>query len=123
VSALEDGLAQRSLSADISRAVVRVVADYTGRGPTKVRTSIRDDLVVVLLRETLTKAETRLRERGEAVFVNESRRRFQSAMREELVTAIEGLTGRRVTSFMSDHDVLADMAVELFVLDSSTAGD
>jgi hypothetical protein len=35
-----------SLAAAISRHVVRVVSEYTGQGPTKARSSIRDNVVV-----------------------------------------------------------------------------
>ena len=38
------------LNAAISKAVVNAFHEYIGRGPTKARTSIRDDLVVCLLR-------------------------------------------------------------------------
>ena len=48
------------LNAAISKAVVRSFSDYIGRGPTKARTSIRDDLVVCLLENGLTKAERSL---------------------------------------------------------------
>ena len=45
------------LGAAISNAVVRLLAEYTGRGPTKARTTIRSDMVIVLLQDTLTKGE------------------------------------------------------------------
>jgi hypothetical protein len=37
-------------------------------------------------------------------------------MRDEAVTAIEGLTGREVTAFMSNNHIDPDVAVETFVL-------
>ena len=42
-----DRPAAGEISATISRAIVRVHRDYLGRGPTKARTSIRDNTVVV----------------------------------------------------------------------------
>jgi uncharacterized protein YbcI len=54
----------RSLSSAISNAIRQLIADYTGRGPTRARTSIRDNLVVVLLEDTLTKGERRLVRKG-----------------------------------------------------------
>jgi uncharacterized protein YbcI len=47
-----------SLSAAISRAIVKLLPEYTGRGPTKARTTIRDNVVVVMLEQTLTKGES-----------------------------------------------------------------
>jgi uncharacterized protein YbcI len=46
-----------SLYVTISNAIVGLLREYTGRGPTKARTTLRDNLVVVLLEQTLTKGE------------------------------------------------------------------
>ena len=104
------------LLASISRAVVRIVHEYTGRGPTKARTSIRDDVVVVMLQETLLKAEHSLINDDKSKLVVEMRRSFQQTMRSELSEAVEELTGRRVLAFMSDSHLEPDYSVELFVL-------
>ena len=106
-----------SLSAAISRMIVRLFAEYTGRGPTKARTTIRDNVVVCIAEDNMTKAERRLSQEGERELVVTVRRKFQSTMRDDLVGGIELLTGRRVVSFLSDHDGDADMAAEVFVLD------
>src|SRR5215203_4640320 len=106
-----------SLPAAISRHVVRLVAEYTGRGPTKARTTIRDNVVVCIAEDNLTKAERRLAAAGEGELVVTVRRKFQSTMRDDLVSGIELLTGRKVVSFLSDHDDAADMAAEIFVLE------
>jgi uncharacterized protein YbcI len=106
-----------SLSADISRLVVRLVAEYTGRGPTKARTTIRDDTVICVTQDNMTKAERRLTAEGETDLVVTIRRKFQTTMREDLVGGVELLTGRKVLSFMSDHDGEADYAAEVFILD------
>ncbi len=50
----------------ISNAVVRLLREYTGRSPTKARTTIRDNVVVVILEQTLTKGEHSLVEKGRA---------------------------------------------------------
>ena len=106
-----------SLTAAISRMIVRLFAEYTGRGPTKARTTIRDNVVVCIAEDNMTKAERRLSQEGERELVVTVRRKFQSTMRDDLVGGIELLTGRRVLSFLSDHDGDADVAAEVFVLD------
>jgi len=106
-----------SLNAAISRLVVRLVADYTGRGPTKARTTIRDDTVICVTQDNMTKAERRLAAEGETDLVVTIRRKFQTTMRDDLVGGIELLTGRTVLSFMSDHDADHDYAAEVFILD------
>jgi uncharacterized protein YbcI len=105
-----------SLLSAISNAVVRIVHDYTGRGPTKARTSIRDDVVVVMLQESLLKAERSLIRDGKGQLVVEMRRSFQQTMREELSAAVERLTERKVIAFMSDSHLEPDYSVEIFVL-------
>ena len=54
------------LSASISNAIVHLHREYLGRGPTKARTSIRDDTIVVVMTDTLTKAEHSLVADGKA---------------------------------------------------------
>jgi uncharacterized protein YbcI len=104
-------------SAEISNGVVGIVREYTGRGPTRARTTITDDLVVVVMGETLLKAEKSLIEAGDTETVMTTRRKFQSAMRDDFVDLVENTVDRRVTAFMSDNHVDPDMAVELFVLE------
>ncbi|MGZ6638661.1 MAG: Na-translocating system protein MpsC family protein, partial [Solirubrobacteraceae bacterium] len=38
-----------SLRAEISTSIVRLLREYTGRGPTKAQTTIRDNVVLVML--------------------------------------------------------------------------
>jgi uncharacterized protein YbcI len=108
-----------SLSAAISNHVVRLFAEYTGRGPTRARTTVRNGVVVCITEDNMTKAERRLTQEGEGELVVTVRRRFQSTMRDDLVGGVELLTGRRVVAFLSDHDAGADMAAEVFVLDGA----
>ncbi len=53
----QDHVTSGTSSAQISRAIVGIWLGYTGRGPTKARTTITEDLVVVLMGDTLLKAE------------------------------------------------------------------
>jgi uncharacterized protein YbcI len=46
------------MRAMISKEIVRLQAEYYGKGPTKAKTYIVDDLVVVVLEESFTRAET-----------------------------------------------------------------
>ncbi|MDX6691643.1 MAG: hypothetical protein QOG15_3100 [Solirubrobacteraceae bacterium] len=114
--AVQDGAPVRSLSAAISNAVVGLLHDYTGRGPTKVRTTIAPDAIVVTLRDSLTKAERTLAARGQSGEVLSMRRAFQDTMREDLIIAVQALTGRTVEAFLSDNLHDPDVAVEIFLL-------
>ena len=106
-----------TLSAEISNGVVGIVREYTGRGPTKARTTITDELVVVVMGESLLKAEKSLVAAGDPHSVITTRRKFQATMRSDFVDLVEGALGRRVLAFLSDHHIDPDIAVEVFVLE------
>jgi uncharacterized protein YbcI len=106
-----------SPNAAISDAAVRLVRDYTGRGPTRSRTTINHDSVMIVLGDTLTRGERKLVETGKADEVLRLRHEFQMVMREELIEAVESNLGRKVIAFMSDNHVDPDLAVEVFVLE------
>lgn len=106
-----------SIYSAISHAVVGVVRDYTGRGPTKARTTIRDEVVVVILEHTLSKGEQVLVEKGRGERVLGLRREYQDAMREEASARIAEITGRNVVAMMSANHLSPDLAAEIFVLD------
>jgi uncharacterized protein YbcI len=104
-------------STAISNAVVHAFAEHLGRGPTRARTSIRDDVVLCVLEDNLTKAERSLVAGGRDEIVLEARRAHQSTMRGELMAEVERLTGRKVIAFMSDNHIDPDIATETFVLE------
>ena len=105
------------LRAGISRAVVGLFSEHTGRGPTKARTTIDAELIVVLLHDSMTHAEKTLVRAGRPAEVLQIRRTFQETMRPSLIEAVEGLTDRTVVSFMSANDIDPDAAAEIFVMD------
>jgi uncharacterized protein YbcI len=112
-----EGTTPGQLQAEITSLVVRLFAEYTGRGPTQARTIIRDDMIVCWTQDSMTKAEQRLVAEGEAEMVESVRRKFQRTMRSDLVGGIEMLTERKVMTMLSDHDPLTDNAVEVFILE------
>ena len=102
----------------ISDAIVRVTADFIGRGPTRAKTYINGHIVSCVMQDTLTRGERSLVSDGDGESVLQMRRRFQDAMRRHLSRAIEDLTGRTVVSFLSDNDVVSETAIEVFILDA-----
>ncbi len=105
-----------SKAAAISNYVVRTMASYTGRGPTKARTYLNDDLVTVVLQDTLTKGERSLVSDDLDELVLAMRKAFQGTMRRDLIAGIEEILGRQVIAFMSDNHIAPDVAVEVFML-------
>ena len=106
-----------TLHAAISHAIVGLLREYTGRGPTKSRTTIRDNVVLVMLEQTLTKGEQSLVNKGRIDKVIEIRHEFQEAMREESTAKVAELTGRNVIAMLSANHVNPDLGAEIFVLD------
>ena len=106
-----------NVAADISRGAVQLLREYTGRGPTRARTEISQDNVLIVLAETLSKGEHRLAENGKGDLVLRTRHEFQLVMRDELVELVERSLGRKVIAFMSDNHIDPDMACEIFVLE------
>jgi uncharacterized protein YbcI len=102
----------------ISTAVVHVFSEYTGRGPTKARTTIDGETVVVILQDTMTKAERSLVEAGKHAEVLKLRRSFQETMRLDLIAAVERLTASSVQAFMSANHLAPDTAAAIFLLDA-----
>lgn len=112
------------LAASISKAVVQLFSRHTGRGPTRARTTVDGDLVVVILRESMTHGERMLVQSGRDTEVLQLRRAFQDTMSEDLVRVVERLTDRHVQAFMSANHTQPDFAAEIFLLDGTVvAGD
>ncbi len=111
-----------SKAAAISNHVVRTMSEYTGRGPTKGRTYINDDVVTVVLRDTLTKGERSLVSDDLDELVLTMRKAFQGTMRHDLIDGIETILGRKVSAFLSDNHIDPDVAVEVFLLAPADAG-
>jgi uncharacterized protein YbcI len=111
------------LAMAISNRIVKIVSDYTGRGPTRARAYLDGDLVVCVFGDTLTKGEHRLVERGEGQTVLTTRRTYQGLMQADVIRAVEELTGRRVLAFFSDNHVDPDMAIEAVVLEPLESSD
>jgi uncharacterized protein YbcI len=105
-----------SKSAAISNLTVRLMSQYTGRGPTRARTFINDDMVTVVLQDTLTKGELTLLQHDQAQTVLATRKTFQDVMGPDLVAGVEALMGRKVLAFLSANHVNPDVAVETFML-------
>jgi uncharacterized protein YbcI len=104
------------LGVEVCNAVVRTLSEYTGRGATRSRAHVGEDLITVVLEDTLTRGEQTLVDHGQGELVLATRRQYQAAMRRDLVTEVERLTGRTVRAFLSENHLGPDLAVEVFVM-------
>jgi uncharacterized protein YbcI len=113
---------QGTLRAEISTAIVGLYKQHFGKGPTHCRTYLEPDLVIVVLGEGYTPSERTMFEAGKWYDVRQSRQLWQDSMQVRFVEAIEELTKRKVSAFLSANRQDPDFAVELFVLESEEAG-
>jgi uncharacterized protein YbcI len=105
------------LLAEISNAIVGILREYYGRGPTKAKTYIFDDYVITVLQDILTTVEHTLVERGHQDLVRQVRVTFQGAVADRFKTAVADATGRRVIAYHSQVTFQPDMGFEVFVLE------
>ena len=106
-----------SVAARVSTHMVGLMSRYTGRGPTKARTTLNTNFVTVILDDTLTKAETNLVAAGESESVQQQRRTFHRMMRDEAIAAVEQETGRTVRAYLSDIAPEAGVGAHVFIFE------
>jgi uncharacterized protein YbcI len=109
---------EMSPAGQIARGMVRLLSEYTGRGPTRARTTVNTNMVAVVFEDTLTRAEVNLVAAGQLDSVHRMRRVFHDLMREEAIAVVSEVTGRDVVSFLSDVDPEANVSAAVFLLDS-----
>ena len=111
-----------ALNAALANQLGKLIAEFTGRGATRSRAFVQQDVVICLLEDGATRAEVTLVEAGRAELVRRQRDALQRAMEPSLVAAVERLTGRKVRSFLSGISTLGEDSVEVFVLEPARSG-
>lgn len=110
-----------SAQLEISNAIVRLLKEHYGKGPTSVKTHLLGDVVVVLTRGGFTQVEHTLHSLGHGQAVLEQRRVFQQVMTERFRAVIAEATGREVLAALSAAHLDPDISCETFVLGSAPA--
>jgi uncharacterized protein YbcI len=104
--------------ADVTNGIVKLFSEYYGRGPTKAKSYLLDDRIVVcVLEDTMTTVERTLVEQGEGEKVRDVRITFQGAMADEFKGVVSGAMGRPVISYHSQLTLEPDIGFEFFVLE------
>ncbi len=117
MSTSDDRLTGGPLNAAIANEIGKLVADFTGRGATKSRAFVHQDVVTCLLEDCATRAEVNLVAAGREELVRVQRDALQRAMEPQLVAVVERVTGRTVRNFLSGTSTLGESSVEVFVLE------
>lgn len=105
------------IASEISNTFVQLLKEHADRGPTKCRTFIDEDLVVVMMLGGYSKLENTLFEHGKWLDVRATRHIFQDTMEGRFTEVIERATGREVAAFLSASHQHPDIQMEVFVLD------
>lgn len=112
-----------ALNAALANELGKLIADFTGRGATRSRAVVQQDLVICVFEDSATRSERHLVEAGKADLVRLQRDALQRAMGPQLIAAVERLTGRQVRTFMSGTDEEGGSAVEAFILEPELTGE
>jgi uncharacterized protein YbcI len=106
--------------AAVANEIVRLKAQYYGKGPTEAKAYQNDEVLVVSLKGGLTTVERTLLEADEGALVRQVRLRFQETMEQNFVDAVQRLTRRKVRTYMSQVVFDPDYCFEFFVLSDET---
>ena len=117
MSRATERLSGGALNAAIANELGKLIADFTGRGATKSRAFVHQDLVVCVCEDGATRAERNLVAAGKSDLVRIQRDALQRAIGPQLVAAVESLTGRTVRTFLSGTDEDGGCAIEAFLLE------
>jgi uncharacterized protein YbcI len=112
-----DALSSGQLAAAVANELGKMISEFVGRGATKSRAFVHNDVVICLLEDGATRAEANLVAAGRSELVRLQRDVIQRAMEDDLVAAVERITGRTVRTFLSGSSTHGESAVEVFVLE------
>ena len=108
-------ISRESLAA-VANEIVRLKAQYYGKGPTEAKAYLNDETLVVVLKGGLTTVEKTLLDAGDAALVRQVRLRFQEVMEQSFIDAVHRLTRQKVATYMSQIVFDPDFCFEFFVL-------
>jgi uncharacterized protein YbcI len=113
----QPGLEGEALTEAISASMVELYAEFYDHDRTTATTYINDNVVVCVLEDILTDREDQQIADGDSGGVMDARVAFQSGAEDEFTKAVERLTRRRVTAFLSANQTAPGVACELFFLE------
>jgi uncharacterized protein YbcI len=104
---------------EISTRLVGLLRRHTGRGPTKAKTVISSDLVLVTLSDCLTPAEIQVVRAREGELVARVRRVMYDGIRVEATAIVEEINNSHVTAYLSAQHGDPDLAILVVYLSAA----
>jgi uncharacterized protein YbcI len=118
IPATDSATRQGEQLAAVTNGIVQLFREYYGRGPTKAKSYLLDDRIVVcVLEDTMTTVEQTLVANGHSDLVRQVRLTFQGAMADEFKGTVEKAMARGVAAYHSQLTMEPDMGFEFFVLE------
>jgi uncharacterized protein YbcI len=105
------------LLARLSNEMVRAQKKWFGKGPDQAKAYLLDDLLFIVMRGGLTRAEETMLEFGQQDQVRQFRQLFENEMTERLTGMVEEVTGRKVLTYQSQVLFGPAVVIEMFVFD------
>ena len=106
-----------ALLAAVTASMVDLHQRYHHRKPVTAKSMLLgDDLLACVMGGVYTEVEQTLIELQRSATVKGVRSEFQNAMQHRFIAEVERLSGRHVTTFVSDSHVGPDLEIELFFL-------
>jgi uncharacterized protein YbcI len=102
---------------EISRAMVSIMKQYYGKGPTNARTFVNERYVFCVMEGGLTRSDETLVAAGEEAVVREYRLSFEAVITPVITRAVADITGRAVVGYHSQVIVEPPHVIEIFILD------
>jgi uncharacterized protein YbcI len=104
------------LRAALANAMIRIVREHWGKGPTRAKAYVEGGFVFCVLEEPLTTFERTLVEGGETDLVRDLRLEYQTMVGDECAEQVQALTGREVLAGHSQIVFDPDLLFQIFVL-------
>jgi uncharacterized protein YbcI len=105
------------IRAALSNAIVALMKEHYGKGPTAAKSFLNDEYVFTVLEGGLTRNEETLLAAGREDAVRDYRLEFEQAVRDKFCGVVERITGRRVLDYHSQVVFDPPRSFEVFVLD------
>lgn len=109
--------AERSIKADVAKAMVGLHKKYYGKGPERAKTYLLDDYVLVVMEGGLTQNEETLIAAGKESLVRAYRLEFQATMAPTALNALTEILGRKVLDYHSQIVFHPPRIFEILVLE------
>lgn len=97
--------------------MVQAQKQYFGKGPVRTKSYLVDDLLFIVMRGGMTRAEETMIDFEQTDQVRDFRQSFENEMTERLTDMIEKLTGRKVLTYQSQILFDPELVIEMFVFD------